>query len=37
MFAGSNKDNDQQPPEKMGLLTKFSNWLAKGAKNMCPT
>jgi hypothetical protein len=31
------KKSDQQSPEKTGILSRFLNWLAKGAKNSCPT
>ncbi len=37
MDSGSDKHRYQRPPGKIGILTRFLNWIAKGAKNSCPT
>jgi len=37
MVSGSNKHGEQQPPEKIGIPARFLNWIARGAKNACPT
>ena len=37
MASGSDKHRYQQPSGKIGIMTRFLNWIAKGAKNLCPT
>ncbi len=37
MVSESVKNSDQRPTGKTGILTRFLNWIAKGAKNSCPT
>jgi hypothetical protein len=37
LASGSDKNRYQQPSGKIGIMTRFLNWIAKGAKNLCPT
>lgn len=37
MVSESDKHSYQRLQEKIGILTRFLNWIAKGAKNSCPT
>ncbi len=37
MASGTDKHRYQQSPGKIGIMTRFLNWIAKGAKNLCPT
>ncbi len=37
MVSGLDKYSNQEPPKKIGILTRFLTWIAKGAKNSCPT
>ncbi len=37
MASESDKHRDQKLLGKIGILARFLNWIAKGAKKLCPT